>query len=36
VEVADLKRVEKELGAFVEEFAPEFGRTNDGIGASYI
>jgi SRSO17 transposase len=27
VQVAELKKVEKELGAFVENFAPEFGRT---------
>jgi SRSO17 transposase len=27
VQVAELKKVEKELGAFVEDFAPEFGRS---------
>jgi SRSO17 transposase len=27
VQVAELKKVEKELGAFVEEFAPELGRS---------
>ena len=27
MQVAELKKVEKELGAFVEEFAPELGRT---------
>ena len=27
MKVSELKKVEQEVGAFVEDFAPEFGRT---------